>query len=70
VRFSKCFRVPSNVVKYDGKTNPSVWLEDYRLMCKEGREDNDIFIIQFLSIYLADSAKAWLDHLLRNIVDS
>jgi hypothetical protein len=31
--------------------------------------DNDIFIIQFLPIYLADTAKAWLDHLPRNMID-
>jgi hypothetical protein len=27
--FLKRFRVPNNVVKYDSKTNPNVWLEDY-----------------------------------------
>jgi hypothetical protein len=26
--FPKHFRVPNNVIKYDGKTNPSIWLED------------------------------------------
>jgi hypothetical protein len=34
--FSKHFWAPNNVVKYNGKTNPSVWLEDYRLACKVG----------------------------------
>jgi hypothetical protein len=24
--FLRCFRAPGNIVKYDGKTNPSVWL--------------------------------------------
>jgi hypothetical protein len=32
--------------------------------------NNDLFIIQFLPIYLADSARAWLDHLPRDIIDS
>jgi hypothetical protein len=32
--------------------------------------NSDLFIIQFLPIYLADSTKAWLDHLLRNVIDS
>jgi hypothetical protein len=50
--------VPNNVVRYDGKTNPSVWLEDYHLTCKMSRADNDLFIIQFLRIYLADMARA------------
>jgi hypothetical protein len=66
-RFPKCFREPSNVVKYDGKTYPSVWLEDYHLVC---RADDDLFIIQFLPIYLFDMARAWLDHLPRNTIDS
>jgi hypothetical protein len=56
--FPKHFRALGNVIKYDGKTNPSVWLEDYRLMCKSGRANNDLFIIQFLPIYLVDSARA------------
>jgi hypothetical protein len=29
--FLKHFQVPNNVVKYDGKTNPVIWLKDYRL---------------------------------------
>jgi hypothetical protein len=61
--FPRCFRAPNNIVKYDGKTNPSVWLEDYRLTCRVGGADNDLFIIHFLPIYLADTSKAWLDHL-------
>jgi hypothetical protein len=69
-RFPEHFRVLGNVVKYDGKTNPSVWLEDYRLACRVGGVNNDLFIIQFLPIYLADSDRARLDNLLRNIIDS
>jgi hypothetical protein len=68
--FLRCFWAPSNVVKYDGKTNPSVWLEDYRLACRVGRVDDELFIIQFLPIYLADSTRAWLDYLLRNVIDN
>jgi hypothetical protein len=68
--FPKRFRALSNIIKFDGKANTSVWLEDYRLAFNVGRVDNDLFIIQFLPIYLADSARAWLEHLLRNIIDS
>jgi hypothetical protein len=57
------FECPNSVVKYDGKTNPSVWLEDYRLMCRVGGVYDDLFIIQFLPIYLANTARAWLDQL-------
>jgi hypothetical protein len=45
VHFLKHFWEPSNFVKHDGKTNPSVWLEDYRLACKVGRVDDDLFFI-------------------------
>jgi hypothetical protein len=31
MHFPMCFRVPRNIIKYDDKTNPSIWLEDYRL---------------------------------------
>jgi hypothetical protein len=61
--------VPSNIIKYDDKTNPTIWLEDYHLACKEGWAEDNMFIIQFLLIYLADSARAWLDHLSRNVID-
>jgi hypothetical protein len=51
------------------KTNPSIWLEGYHLMCSAGGVNDDLFIIQFLQIYLADSIRAWLDHLPRNFID-
>jgi hypothetical protein len=35
-KFPSCFRVPTNVPRYDEDTNPSVWLEDYRLACHAG----------------------------------
>jgi hypothetical protein len=34
------------------------------------RVNDVLFIIQFLSIYLEDSTRAWLDYLLRNVIDS
>jgi hypothetical protein len=68
--FSMHFQALSNIVKDYGKTNPSVWLEDYRLACRVGAADDNLFIIQFLPIYLADSARAWLDHLPRNLIHS
>jgi hypothetical protein len=67
--FPRHFRTPSNIAKYDGKTNPSVWLEDYCLGCRARGPNDDLFIIQFLPIYLAKSARAWLDHLPRNAIN-
>jgi hypothetical protein len=67
--FPKHFWVPNNIIKYDSKTNPSIWLEDYRLACRAGRADSDMFIIQVLPIYWANTSRAWLDHLPRNSID-
>jgi hypothetical protein len=69
VCFLKCFWVPNNIVKYDDKTNPNIWLEDYHLACRASRADDDLFIIQFLPIYLANTARAWLDQLLRSMIN-
>ena len=58
-----CFRVSLNIVKYSGDTNPIVWLEDFCLACRAGRADNDLFIIQYLPLYLMESTRAWLEHI-------
>jgi hypothetical protein len=63
------FRAPNNVDKYDGRTNPSVWLEDYHLACRVGRAEDDLLIIQFLPIYLANMTRAWLDLFQRNLTN-
>ena len=56
--------------KYDGETNPNVWLEDYRLACRAGGAQDDFFIIKNLPLHLADSAHTWLEHLPRGRIDS
>jgi hypothetical protein len=66
--FPKHFWAPNNIVQYDGKTNPSSWLEDDHIACREGGADDDLFIIQFLPIYLVDTARTWLDHLPKNLI--
>jgi hypothetical protein len=50
------YRAPTTVAKYDVETNPSVWLEDYRLACHNGGVSDVLFIIKSISLYLADSA--------------
>ena len=62
------YRPPTNIPKYSGETNPRLWLEDYRLAYQVGGADNDDFIIHNLPLFLADSARAWLEHLLSNAV--
>jgi hypothetical protein len=44
-KFPSRFRAPTNVPRYDGDTNPSVWLEDYRLACHAGGATGDLFVI-------------------------
>jgi hypothetical protein len=50
------FRAPPNIVKYFRDSNPIMWLEDFRLACQASRVDDDLFIIQYLPLYLAKSA--------------
>jgi hypothetical protein len=54
------------VPRYDGDTNPSVWLEDYRLACHAGGATDDLIVIKNLPLYLGDSARTWLEHLPRD----
>jgi hypothetical protein len=54
------------VPRYDGDTNPSVWLEDYRLACHAVGVTDDLFVIKNLPLYLGDSARMWLEHLPRD----
>jgi hypothetical protein len=58
VCFPKHFWTLNNIVKYDSKMNPSIWLEDYHLTCRAGGADDDLFIIQFFPIYLVDMTRA------------
>ena len=50
-------------MKYSGKTNPKLWLADYRLACQLGGADDDLLIIRNLPLLLSDSVRAWLEHL-------
>jgi hypothetical protein len=57
------FRQPTTIVKYNGETDPRVWLNDYRLACQLGGATSDEAIIRNLPLHLADSARTWLEHL-------
>ena len=65
-----CFYTPPNIVKYSRDTNPTVWLEDFCLAYRAGRADDDLFIIQYLLLYLMESSQAWLKHLPANNIHS
>jgi hypothetical protein len=62
-KFPSRFRAPTNVPRYNGDNNPSVWLEDYRLACHAGGATDDLFMIKNLPLYLGDFAGTWLEHL-------
>jgi hypothetical protein len=61
--FPQRFRQPTTIVNYNGKTDPRVWLNDYRLACQLGGATNDEVIIRNLPLHLANSARTWLEHL-------
>jgi hypothetical protein len=61
--FPQRFRQPTTIVKYNGETDPRVWLNDYRLACQLGGATSDEVIIWNLPLHLGDSARTWLEHL-------
>jgi hypothetical protein len=61
--FPQRFRQPTTIVKYNGETDPRVWLNDYRLACQLGGATSDEVIIRNLPLHLADSARPCLEHL-------
>jgi hypothetical protein len=61
--FPQRFRQPSTIVKYNGETDPRVWLNDYRLACQLGGATSDEVIIRNLPLHLGDLARTWLEHL-------
>jgi hypothetical protein len=46
--FPQRFRQPMTIVKYNGETDPRVWLNDYCLACQLGGATNDEVIIRNL----------------------
>jgi hypothetical protein len=61
--FPQRFRQPTSIDKYNGETDPRVWLNDYRLACELGGATTDEIIIRNLPLHLTDSARMWLEHL-------
>jgi hypothetical protein len=63
VPFLAQFLQPANITKYSGEMNLELWLDDYHLAWQLGGVDDDRFIICNLPLFLADSVRAWLEHL-------
>jgi hypothetical protein len=53
--FPQRFLQPSTIVKYNGETDPRMWLNDYRLSCQLGGATNDEVIIRNLPLHLGDA---------------
>jgi hypothetical protein len=64
--FPQRFRQPTSIDKYNGETDPRVWLNDYRLACQLGGATTDEAIIHNLPLHLADSVRTRLEHLPAN----
>jgi hypothetical protein len=60
--FPQRFRQTSTIVKYNGETDPRVWLNDYCLACQLGGATSDEVIIHNLLQHLGDAARTWLEH--------
>jgi hypothetical protein len=54
---------PHHIEKYDGHSNPKNWFENYQLAMKSASAPDPYFMVQYILISLADSARAWLDNL-------
>jgi hypothetical protein len=61
--FPQRFRQPTSIDKYNGETDPRVWLNDYHLTCQLRGATTDEVIIRNFPLHLADSARTWLEHL-------
>ena len=48
------FHAP-NIEKYDGETDPKIWLVNYQLAMKAAFASDTFFMIQYLLIYLTDT---------------
>ena len=66
--FPARYQPPTNIPKYSRETNLGLWLEDYWLACQADGANDDDFVIRNLPLFLADSARAWLEHLLSNAI--
>ena len=68
--FPPRYQPPTNILKYSREINPELWLKDYRLVYQASGADNDDFIIRNLPLFLADSARVWLEHMPSNRIHS
>jgi hypothetical protein len=61
--FPQRFRQPTSIDKYNGETDPRVWLNNYRLVCQLGGATTNEVIIRNLLLHLANLTRTCLEHL-------
>ena len=54
------FKPPSDIAKYTGAEDPKQWLEDFDTRIRVLTGGTRTTAMQCMSLYLADSARAWL----------
>jgi hypothetical protein len=57
------FHPPMTLTKYNSETQPKLWLADFCLACQLGGVTDDRVIIRQLSLFLSNTARAWLQDL-------
>jgi hypothetical protein len=58
----------ANIEKYDGEIDLKIWLAYCQLAMKAASAPDTFFMIQYLPIYLIDSAIKWLNNLQKGTI--
>ena len=56
----KGFKLTAEAVKYDGKQDPRLWLEDYLIACS-CQGGTSTTAMQYIQLMLTGSARGWLN---------
>ena len=64
-RMPKGFKLTTEIVKFDGRQDPRLWLEDYLIACN-CQGGNQITAMQYLQLMLTRSAREWLQLIPKN----
>ena len=65
----KGFKLTAEAVKYDGKQDPRLWLEDYLIACS-CQGGTSTTAMQYIQLILTRSARPWLKSLPRGSITS
>jgi hypothetical protein len=68
-RFLENFKAPRDIAKYDGKLNPTTWLEDYE-MAMSIQNAREMIMTHYMPLMMKDVARTWIRGLPANIIHS